>query len=83
LNGVEQCIFAERLVQEIHGASVDGVFSLARVRSGRDKNDRNALVGTRPVSLQSQAIHPRHPEVEDEDEAALPFAKFRGFSNLL
>jgi hypothetical protein len=34
LNGVEQCIFAERLVQEVHRATIDGLFPLVLVRSG-------------------------------------------------
>ena len=64
---LEQFVFAERLVQEVHSTAVDGLFLVALARSGRDKNDRNAMVGVHQVSLQFQAIHPRHPEVEDED----------------
>jgi hypothetical protein len=39
LDRLKQCIFAERLVQEIHSAFFDRLFSVALVRSGRDKND--------------------------------------------
>jgi hypothetical protein len=52
LDGVEQCIFAERLAQEIHRTSGNGLFPLVLARSGGDKNDRNALVGALQISLQ-------------------------------
>jgi hypothetical protein len=65
LDGVEQCIFAERLAQKIHRTSGDGLHPLVLARTGRDKNDRYALVGARQISLQFQAVQSRHPKVED------------------
>lgn len=65
LDGVDQCIFAERLEQEIHRASGDGLYPLLLVRAGGNKNDWNTTVSARQISLQFQAIHSRHPKVED------------------
>jgi hypothetical protein len=65
LDGVEQCIWAERLAQEIHGTSGDSLCPVFLVRTGGDKNDRNAFVGVRQISLQFQAIHSWHSKVED------------------
>jgi hypothetical protein len=65
LDRVEQCIFAERLEQEIHCTSGKGLYPLVLARAGGNKNGRNALVGARQISLQFQAIHSRHPKVED------------------
>jgi hypothetical protein len=64
-DGVEQCIFAERLEQKIHRAFGDGLYLLLLVRAGGNKNDWNTTVSARQISLQFQAIHSRHPKVED------------------
>ena len=61
----EQCIFAERLAQEVHRTSGHRLSALAIVGAGGDKNNRNPLVGVRQISLQFQSVHSRHSHVKD------------------
>src|SRR5271167_2905044 len=65
LDGVEQRFFAERLPQEIHRTSGDGLRPLVIVCASRDKNDTNTSVGARQISLQFQAAQSQQPMIED------------------
>ena len=66
LDSGEQRIFAKRLEQQIDRASSPSLSPLDVARMRRNKNDWNSLVSIGQISLELQAVDPRHSYVKDQ-----------------
>src|SRR6266478_8439627 len=65
-NSTEQGFRSERLVQEVHCPSFERLFPGPLIRAGGDKNDRNAITGTRQTTLQLKSTHAWHMHVNNK-----------------
>src|SRR6267143_3695756 len=78
IHRVQQCVLTERLDQVRDRA----VSQCARARSlvgsmCRDENDRNVTLAGRQVTLQVEATHPRHSDIEYEAVGVLQLLRTR------
>ena len=72
-------LLADRLAQEVHRARVHRPPLLILTCGPRDKNDGERVVGAGEVTLEFQAVHFRHPHVENETRGVFNAAAAQEF----
>jgi hypothetical protein len=66
LNAIDKILIAERLLQEIESAMLDGLDRHGHVGMTADENHGNDCAAAIELFLQFETAHPGHPDVEHE-----------------